>query len=197
MKKLFVTVAIIAVIAVPAYATSPLWLTAMGKFLVIDEQPRKSDAIVIISGENVPRVARGAELYREGYGDTVILSGGGRPTSKLSDADLMLMEAMDRGVPRDAVILEGESRSTYENAACVKRIIQERNIKSFILVTSSYHTRRAKYVFKRVFEDTGVNFITVAAPDPVFDPENWWKTHEGQQKVLTEYFSIIIYRFKY
>ncbi|MFZ5634256.1 MAG: YdcF family protein [Bacillota bacterium] len=194
MKRIFLVIVGIAAIL---FLTSNLWLAAFGRYLVVDEKPRRCDAIVILSGETVPRVARGVELYREGYGSLIIMSGGGRMTSKLTDADLMLMEAVDLGVPPSAVLLENKSESTYENAVNVKKMVLEQNIKSFLLVTSNYHTRRAKYIFGRVFEDTEVKFVTVAAPDPKYTASSWWKKHEGQQKALTELASIIVYGLKY
>lgn len=195
MKKKFLAAAgvIIAVLVL----TSGLWLTAYGRFLVVDEKPAKCDAIVVLGGETVPRVGKGVELFKEGYGDKLIMSGGGRLTTKLSEADLMLMEARDLGVDPSAVLLERESKSTYENAVLVKQIVVEKRINSFLLVTSNYHTRRAGEIFNKVFEGTGVRIITVSAPDPRFSPDNWWKSSEGQQKALTELANMVVYWIKY
>lgn len=194
MKKILVMVAVLAVLAI---LTSSLWLSAFGRYLVVDEKPEPSGAIVILSGETVPRVAKGVELYRQGYADLIIMSGGGKLTSKITDSDLMRMEAVDLGVPPSAVVLERKAQSTYENAVYVKKILQERKIDSFLLVTSNYHTRRAKNIFGKVLKDTGIKFITVSAPDPRFSAFDWWKKHEGQQKALTELANIIVYTLKY
>lgn len=195
MKKKLLAVA--GVITAILFLTSGLWLSAYGRFLVVDESPDKCDAIVVLGGENVTRVGRGVELFREGYGDKIIMSGGGRLTTKLAEADLMLMEARDLGVDPAAVLLERESESTYENAVFVKQIVMEKGIKSFLLVTSNYHTRRARQIFSRVFDGTGVRIITVSASDPKFSPDSWWKKGEGQQRALTELANIAVYRIKY
>ena len=195
MKKKLLAVA--GVITAILFLTSGLWLSAYGRFLVVDESPDKCDAIVVLGGENVTRVGRGVELFREGYGDKIIMSGGGRLTTKLAEADLMLMEARDLGVDPAAVLLERESESTYENAVFVKQIVMEKGIKSFLLVTSNYHTRRARQIFSRVFDGTGVRIITVSASDPKFSPDSWWKKGEGQQRALTELANIVVYRIKY
>ncbi|MCL5058164.1 MAG: YdcF family protein [Actinobacteria bacterium] len=195
MKKKFLAAAgvIIAVLVL----TSGLWLTAYGRFLVVDEKPAKCDAIVVLGGETVPRVGKSVELFKEGYGDKIIMSGGGRLTTKLAEADLMLMEARDLGVDPSAVLLERESESTYENAVLVKQIVMEKRINSFLLVTSNYHTRRARQIFNKVFDGTGVRIITVSASDPKFRPDYWWKSGEGQQKALTELANIVVYWIKY
>lgn len=194
MKKL---IWIIAAILLLIFFTANHWLAAFGRYLVVDENPQRCDAIVILSGETVPRVAKGVELYKKGYAKRIIMSGGGRLTSKLTDADLMQVEAVDLGVPPSVMLKDDQSESTYENAVNVKKIILEHRLKSFLLVTSNYHTRRSRDVFEHVFKGTDVNIITVSAPDPKFSPTAWWKQHEGQQKALTELANMIIYWFKY
>jgi len=194
-KKLpaLIAIALLAVIAL----TSGYWLAAYGRYLVVDESPRRCDAIIVLSGEAVPRVAKAVEMYKGGYSNLIIMTGGGRLTSRLTEADLMYMEAVELGVPPSAVLLENRSESTYENAVNTKKIVLDRGIKSILLVTSNYHTRRSRFVFKRVFKGTAVEIVTVSAPDPKFSPSSWWKKHEGQQKALTELANMIIYRIKY
>lgn len=192
-RKVIIVLMVFAAVMV----TSNYWLTAYGNFLVVDEAPQKSDAIVVLGGETVPRVAKGADLYKQGYAGLIIMSGGGNLTSRHSEADLMLFEAMDLGVPQSSVILERKSESTYENALFVKQIAQEKEIKSILLVTSSYHTRRARNIFTKVFRDTGVRIIMVSAPDRKFSPSSWWQKHEGQQKALVEAANMVVYWIKY
>lgn len=193
-KKLLV---IMAIVLTSTLALSSYWLPAFGHYLVVDEKPQKSDAIVILGGETVPRVAKATGLFREGYADIIIMSGGGNITSRYAEADMMLLEAVDLGVPESAVLLERDSESTYENALFVKKLVQEKGIKSILLVTSSYHTRRARYIFTKVFKDTGVRIVTVSAPDRKYSPDTWWEKHESQQKALVEAASMIVYWIKY
>jgi uncharacterized SAM-binding protein YcdF (DUF218 family) len=193
-KKLL---AALAVLIMALVLTSGQWLSAYGRFLVVDEKPLPGDVIVVLGGETVPRVAKAVALYKEGYGNKIIMSGGGRLTSRLAEADLMLMEARDLGVDPAAVLLERESESTYENAVYVKQLMLENQFDSMLLVTSNYHTRRAGQIFKKVFAGTGVKILTVSAPDPKFSPGSWWKSAEGQQKALTELANMVVYRIKY
>lgn len=198
LRKALVVLAVIAIIFLIGYATVGYWLSSYGHYLVVDEEPRKCDTIVVLSGGgNVSRVTKGVELYQKGYSSRIIMSGGGNVTSKFKEADLMSMEAQDQGVPFTSILLESESKSTYDNAVYVKNIIQRYNLKSILLVTSNYHTRRAKYIFEEVFKNTSVEIITVSAPDSEFSPSTWWKNHEGQQRALTELANLIIYRIKY
>ncbi|NTW05756.1 MAG: YdcF family protein [Peptococcaceae bacterium] len=195
MKKILLAVAIIILVI---YITSNYWLTAYGNYLVVDESPVKSDAIVVLSGgENVLRVSRAVELFNGGYAPRLIMSGGGKLTSKLTDADLMTLEAVDLGIPKTAILKENMSRSTYQNAYYVRNIAIKYKLKSLLLVTSNYHTRRTSYIFNKVFEGTEVKITTVSALDSEFQPNFWWNSHEGQQKALTELPNLIIYWIKY
>lgn len=53
------------------------------------------------------------------------------------------------GVPREQIISEEQSRDTYENAVYTSKILKERNITNFFLVTSGIHMYRAVAVFKK------------------------------------------------
>jgi uncharacterized SAM-binding protein YcdF (DUF218 family) len=53
--------------------------------------------------------------------------------------------------PDSALIVESESKNTYENALFTKKMIDSLNLNgSFILVTSAIHMPRAMAVFKKV-----------------------------------------------
>ncbi len=50
-------------------------------------------------------------------------------------------------IPKEDIILEGESKNTYDSAKAVKEIIGE---EPFFLVTSAYHMPRSVYIFKKL-----------------------------------------------
>jgi uncharacterized SAM-binding protein YcdF (DUF218 family) len=54
------------------------------------------------------------------------------------------------GVSAADLILEKRSRNTYENAKYVKPLLQDGRYDTVVLVTSSYHMRRAKLAFNRL-----------------------------------------------
>jgi len=102
-----------------------------------------------------------AQLYQEGKAPLIIASGGRIPwwgTQYPSEAADMaqLMERL--GVPDTAIIQEGESLNTRENAVNTKAILDRRQIDTVILVTSGYHMPRSK----RIFEKLGFTVIPAA-----------------------------------
>jgi uncharacterized SAM-binding protein YcdF (DUF218 family) len=54
-----------------------------------------------------------------------------------------------------------------------------------IVVTSNYHTRRARYIFAHVFP-AGTAVRVTSAPDGDFDPERWWQKRISIKKLTRE-----------
>lgn len=90
------------------------------------------------------RVWHAARLYHTGKAPLLLLSGGSDPAlSTMSEARAMQSFLRDLGVPAKAVLLEEESRTTRENAACAAAILKQRGINRVLLVTSALHMQRA------------------------------------------------------
>ena len=53
------------------------------------------------------------------------------------------------GVPAEAVVLEGKSRNTHENAIFTAAILKDKGWRSVLLVTSAGHMRRAMAAFRK------------------------------------------------
>ena len=60
---------------------------------------------------------------------------------------------------------------------------------SFLLVTSDYHTARARrlYLSAEHASGGGPGMRTVAAPDEFFKPNSWWRTRQGQKVAFMEW----------
>ncbi len=162
-------------------------LRVAGEFWVVDDGLRPSDAILILSDDNyrADRAARAAELFRDGWAPRVVASGVMlRPYAGISE--LMERDLTGRGVPRDAVIrFPQTAASTREEAEALLSLVRERNWRRVLIVTSNYHTRRSRFIFSRVFPST-VEVRVVPAPDPDFDPSNWWHTRLGKKYFVYE-----------
>ena len=125
------------------------------------------DAIVVLGGatrgdthlstfpdlnEQADRLVYAAALYHAGKAPVIVLSGGARPGAR-PEAQLMKEILAVMGVPSRSIILERSSRNTYDNALYSAAILENKNIKRILLVTSAYHMRRAQAVFvKQGFE---------------------------------------------
>jgi uncharacterized SAM-binding protein YcdF (DUF218 family) len=67
-----------------------------------------------------------------------------------------------------------------------------------LIVTSAYHSRRALWVFTRVFRDTGIQVgLVIASREESPSPVKWWLTLRGWQFVPTEYVKMVYYLINY
>lgn len=97
------------------------------------------------------RLLHAARLQRAGKAPILVACGGRVPSSATlrPESDEMVGLLVEWGVPREAIQLEGGSRTTAENAAGAKRILWPKGIRTVLLVTSALHMPRAVAVFER------------------------------------------------
>ncbi|PYU02963.1 MAG: hypothetical protein DMG34_14605, partial [Acidobacteria bacterium] len=156
-------------------ARRPL-LRFIGEGLVVEDPLEKSDAIIVLSDDNfyADRATRAAELFRQDLAPVVVASGIRlRPNAGI--AELMTHDLIERGVPKEHVLpFPQDADSTREEAEALRKLVQEKRWKNVIVVTSNYHTRRAKYILTRVFGG-GVVVRFASARDGDFDPAHWYE----------------------
>ena len=117
-------------------------------------------------GDASDRVWHAARLYHAGKAPLLVLSGGTDPHVNLtSEAEAMRVLLHDLGVPDSAMLLEGNSRTTQENARFTADLLRQRGIDHILLVTSALHMSRAASHFEAV----GLR-VTPAATDHEVNP---------------------------
>ncbi|RDW20758.1 YdcF family protein [Oceanobacillus chungangensis] len=149
------------------------FLLILGReFLIVNEKPKKVDAIIVLSGE-MGRLEKAAELFREGYAEFLMLSNS-------SVLGTTIQEATDLGIPYNKIISEEEATSTYTNALYTKKEMEKNNLKSAIVVSSDFHMRRSKLIFDRLYKGTGIELTYVASPSM----ERTWLTEESERNLV-------------
>ena len=154
-------------------------LYAVEKFLVIDEEPEKVDVIVVLGG-GPGRVEYGVSLYQSGFANKILLS--------VDSCDWKTTVSY-LGVPDDDILVEDQSRSTYENAKYSLEIMEAKKFKSAILVTSPYHTRRASMIFDRIFKDIELTICPV--PSYPYGACKWWQNSSRVKVIASEYLKLV------
>ena len=187
-----------AVLALAILAYACLWegahaLTALGRFLVVQDSPSAADAIVVLSGDGGARLEQGVELYREGYAPLLILAGGGQQGNP-SAAEVMMENATALGVPPAAILLVTGSTSTREDALETRELMAQVGLRSAILVTSPYHQRRASLTFARAFEGSGISVASYPVRDDQWQPETWWQASGTIRLTLAELAKLAYYK---
>ncbi len=116
------------------------------KILCVDSGQATAEVIIVLGGGLHERPERAAELFKQHAAPRVIVSGYG-------DDWINRNILLHSGVPASDIEVEGDSKTTRENAEfTIKRLRQEK-VHSAILVTTWYHSRRALKTFEHYAPD--------------------------------------------
>ena len=172
----FVALLFLALLCLVIYLARHPLMRFAGEGLVVEDQLERSDAIILLSDDNfyADRATRAAELYRQNLAPTVVASGVRlRPYAGISE--LMTHDLVERGVPKERVVpFPQDADNTREEAEALKTLARQKGWKSVIIVTSNYHTRRARYIFRKEFP-ADIKVAMASARDADFDPSNWYE----------------------
>lgn len=171
-------------------------LVAIGHSLRVEDPLDRADAIVAISGDTGPRLRAAVGLWMRGYAEVMIFAGGALDPASPSSGEIMKRQALAFGVPEDAILVEAISATTDENAEQVALLMREAGLRSAILVTSSFHQRRASMHFARAFERHGLTFRNRPADDPRWDPTLWWTDEAMRTLTFVELAKIAVESFE-
>lgn len=105
-----------------------------------------------VYGSGVDRLIQAVDLYHLKKAKKILLSGGSGYilNQQIKEADLLRSVLLQMCIPDSDIIVERESRNTYENAKMTATILKYRpSIKSYLIITSAFHVRRTTACFER------------------------------------------------
>ena len=176
-------------------ARNPL-LRAAGGFWIVEDRMEPADVIVVIGDDDftADRATEAAALFHGGWAPLIVASGRMlRPYSTV--ADLMTRDLESRGVPAKAIVrFSHRAGNTLEEAKDLQVLIEQNRWHRILLVTSNYHTRRARYIFRKVLP-ANVSLEVVGAFDPEFEPATWWQSRQGRKTFLQANDAVVVGQF--
>lgn len=180
----------LAAVVVPALIFHAAILAALGGYLVKAGPPEKADIALVLGGDpSGNRILKAGEMVRQGFVPKVLVSG---PVGMYdyAECDLEIPFAVHRGYPESYFVhFEHRARSTTEEAAATIPELRRLGAKTVLLITSDYHTRRSGRTFRHAAPD--LTFYVVAAPDPFFTADAWWKNREGRKTFVMEWMKTV------
>jgi uncharacterized SAM-binding protein YcdF (DUF218 family) len=163
-----------------------LWGAFGGRFLVVDA-PEKSDAILVLEGEAGVRLRRALDVLRQGYAPRVLVdvreADSFYGTSKIELARKWIASLPPEDATRVS-ICPFDALSTQTEAHEAERCLKAMGARSVLIVTSDYHTRRARAIFRH--ELGGMHFSVAAAYDPESFTPRWWRARQAAKTFLDE-----------
>lgn len=183
------------------------WLAAWG--LIVRADVPHADALVVLGGSStyLERTQRAAQMFREGRAAKIILTndgqqGGWSDVEKRNPffVERAAQELQLGGVPIEKIeILPQIVSSTYQEAQLIHEYAIANHMRSLLIVTSAYHSRRALWTLHRALDGTGIAIGSEPAltgqqsPSPL----TWWLRPRGWRMVAGEYMKLVYYRVKY
>jgi len=154
---------------------------------------QNADYVMVLGGGSDTRPFVAAALVKAGRAGKVLV-----PRSKLSteaednlvpaEQEIIRQVLVARGVaPQAIVLLPGECGSTADEARALAEFLGAGSEQTVLIVTTSYHTRRARRIFGGVFGKSAERLHFVAAPTDGFDESDWWSHELGWKAYSTEY----------
>jgi uncharacterized SAM-binding protein YcdF (DUF218 family) len=185
-------------------------IAALGaRWLIVSEPLATADALVVMAGAPVytDRIQHAAALFRSQRAGRVLLTDDGlkrawsRELQRNPSPVEQAVSALERGgVPRDRIeVLPGIVQGTIDEARAVQRYVTARTLRSLVVVTSPYHSRRALWALRHELRDAGV----VVGSDPVPmsattpRPTDWWIRRSGWRSVGAEFVKLPYYWLAY
>ncbi|HXY25060.1 MAG TPA: YdcF family protein [Candidatus Acidoferrum sp.] len=160
---------------------------------IVEDPLVKSDALIVLGDDNfyADRATRAVQLFREGNAPIVVASGRRlRPNAGI--AELMEHDLVERGVPKDKILrFAHDADGTKEEAEALVKLAKSKKWRKVIVVTSNYHTRRAHYIFRKVFPQD-IETRVASARDGDFDPQLWWEKRKSTKELMREFAAMIV-----
>ena len=138
-----------------------------------------SETIRPVYGSGVDRLIQAVDLYKSKKVKKILLTGGSGYllNQNFKEADLLRKVLQNMAVADSDIIIENQSRNTYENAKMTAAILRTTKYgSSYLVITSAFHVRRTKGCFEKqnivatyypVDEHSGAFELT---PDKMFVP---------------------------
>ena len=162
-----------------------LILVAVGMALSMPDIPRKSDALVLLSGGDQTREQEITRLYKKGYAEKVILT---RTSGSTRGNHIYTLQDLAKiGVPAEAILFtSGQSDSTYDEARHTVELMDAHNMGAAIVVTDPYHVFRARMIFKGEFRESRKAVWVRGARGHWYNPFTWMLKIQGWEVTVKE-----------
>ena len=169
-------------------------LRAAGAYLIISSDLQAANAIIVLSGGDESRMSEALRLYNENYAKMIILTETGQTTegySQLHSFDVRIV-LLSNGVPSGNILVTNRSvSSTRDEALSVKNLMINQQMKSAIIVTDPFHTRRAYNIFNEFFANTDIKLSIQSVHNSWYNSRTWFLKIDGWKFTILEYLKLL------
>lgn len=152
-------------------------------------------------GEASDRAVHAYRIFKAALAPKILVSGGNVfPDGRVSEGEAIADLLAEWGIDRSAIIIEGNSRNTFENAQQSADVWKKEGFRSGLLVTSALHMPRALAVFRKAglsVEPASTDFRSGDPPIPFplsILPDA--RSLEESSLAIKEWIGLFVYRWR-
>ena len=154
------------------------------------DEAARAGAIVVFGaaqyhGEPSPvfkaRLDHALELEEDLLAPVVITTGAGGGDPRFTEAGVGRDYLIQQGVPAGAILSDPASRTTYQSARAVARLLAERRVTSCIAVSDGFHLYRIKLMLAA----SGITTFASPAPESPIESDDWSRTLHSLYEVVS------------
>ncbi|HTM52646.1 MAG TPA: YdcF family protein [Pirellulales bacterium] len=190
-------------IVILAWTCGGAALAAAGAWLDIGQAPAQTDFVLVLPGGPDTRPYVAAALVKAGFAREAILLKcrpsaddlvSGFPQGHEVEEKVLLA----RNVPAEKIhIVDSNTVSTFSDAESLQVFLADHQDATTTIVTNDFHTRRARFSFRRVFGRDARRLYFVSAPTDRYSATNWWRHKRGLKAYGSEFLKLTYYFLRY
>jgi uncharacterized SAM-binding protein YcdF (DUF218 family) len=141
------------------------------------DEARPAQAIIVLGAaqfdgrpSNVlqARLDHAADLYRRKMAPRIVVTGGGQPGDRFTEAAASATYLEEKGIPASAIELETTSTNSRDELAAAARFLHKQGIDDVLLVSDGFHSYRIRAIAAEVGLNAHVS-PTPSSPVKGFD----------------------------
>jgi uncharacterized SAM-binding protein YcdF (DUF218 family) len=171
----------------------------VGRWLVVEDDLEKADAIAVLSGRVPARALEATRLYHRGFAPEIWLTRPTEPRASLEPMGIPYVGEeyysqrvlLHEGVPVEAIrVLDPPILNTSDEVNAIASALERDKASTIIIVTSRVHTRRTRTLWRKLASKRGRAIVRAAEGDS-FDPSHWWRNTNDALEVVREVLGLL------
>jgi uncharacterized SAM-binding protein YcdF (DUF218 family) len=165
---------ILATLLIGLYFLVPASLNGLARGLIRRDALQSADVVIALSGDaQCLREKYAAELYRQGRARKILV-GGFAMAWGIHTGEAAKRFLVHEGIPAADVMVLKDTWNTRVEAELLVQQMRQHGWRSALVVTDSFHSRRALYTIEPVARD--FHFSSQPLPEELsrWRPERWW-----------------------
>jgi uncharacterized SAM-binding protein YcdF (DUF218 family) len=183
-------VRVILAVVILILLLNPYTLTWMAREYVVDDKLDAADAIVSLRGdpeEEAVRVDEARKLVEKHVAPVLLLDVNAHPYWGHPTLELLQNYLHQRGLPLQQMrACPNTADSTAEEAAALRSCFNQMGFRKVIIVTSEFHTRRARFIFRRVFSGSAIDMRFHPVYNAAEWDVHWWRKRRWAKTTAQE-----------